>query len=194
MLSKNKNNKISRHQTNLRKKLQKLQRQSNQTYHATFAFTILALIILTALVAYISFQIGYTMGGFKAGAYEHSNSLQSFDQHSNVEETPSQKTGDYDDLGAPAQFIVTGYNTLEAQTDSSPCISASGDNICGRDDVCACPPKYPFKTRFLINGKEYTCLDRTGSQAPNHIDISFDKDLASAKQWGVKKLDVKIIK
>ena len=32
---------------------------------------------------------------------------------------------------------VTGYNTVTEQTSPTPCISASGDNICGRTDVVA---------------------------------------------------------
>ena len=34
---------------------------------------------------------------------------------------------------------VTGFNTVPAQTDSTPCIAASGANICGRHDAVACP-------------------------------------------------------
>ena len=87
---------------------------------------------------------------------------------------------------------VTAYNTLESQTDGSPCMSASGDNICGRKDVVACPKKYHFHTKFEIDGKIYECLDRTASKYGNRIDISFDKDLEGAIKFGkqVKKVMV----
>ena len=71
---------------------------------------------------------------------------------------------------------VTGYNTVPAQTDSTPCIAASGDNICGRDDVLACPSEYPLGSIFEIGGKEYTCLDRTAAKYNGRFDISCDKD------------------
>ena len=35
--------------------------------------------------------------------------------------------------------FVTGYNTVVEQTDETPCIAATGANICGRGDVVACP-------------------------------------------------------
>lgn len=81
-------------------------------------------------------------------------------------------------------FEITGFNTVPEQTDSSPCISASGDNICGRDDVVACPREYPFGTIFVIDGKDYVCLDRTAKKYNNRLDISFDKDIIGAIQFG----------
>lgn len=70
---------------------------------------------------------------------------------------------------------VTGYNTVEAQTDSEPC-EAAGGYICGRTDVVACPRQYPLGTRVRIAGKEYECLDRTASKYNDRFDISCDKD------------------
>ena len=92
------------------------------------------------------------------------------------------------------EFTVTAYNTVGWQTDSTPCISASGDNICGRDSVVACPSKYPFGTKFFIDGKEYECLDRTSSKYGARLDISFDKDIEGAKRWGkqIKKVIIKL--
>lgn len=87
---------------------------------------------------------------------------------------------------------VTAYNTVPAQTDSSPCISASGHNICGRDDVTACPRSIAFGTIIEINRKRYYCYDRLSSKYDNRFDISFDKDVQSAKEWGIKTLEVKI--
>jgi 3D (Asp-Asp-Asp) domain-containing protein len=48
---------------------------------------------------------------------------------------------------------VTGYNTVPEQTDSTPCISANGTNICGRDDVVACPSEITLGTMVIIDGK-----------------------------------------
>lgn len=30
------------------------------------------------------------------------------------------------------------------------------------DRACACPPEYPFGTVFVVDGQEWTCLDRGG--------------------------------
>ena len=88
---------------------------------------------------------------------------------------------------------VTAYNTVEGQTDDTPCISASGDNICGRDDVVACPTSLPLGALVEINGKVYECLDRTNPRFNGRFDISFDKDVQGALAWGIKKVEVKII-
>lgn len=74
------------------------------------------------------------------------------------------------------QAHVTGYNTVAWQTDSTPCISASGDNICGRTDVVACPSHVPLGTVVEIDGSLYTCLDRTAEKYNGRYDISCDKD------------------
>lgn len=89
------------------------------------------------------------------------------------------------------EAIVTAYNTVPEQTDGNPCIAAGG-YICGRDDVVACPVKYPLGTRVNIAGKMYECLDRTAPKYGNRFDISFDKDLEGARNWGKKLLSIKI--
>lgn len=75
------------------------------------------------------------------------------------------------------QAKVTGYNTVEAQTDSTPCISASGNNICGREDVAACPRDIDLGTEIEIDGKKYICLDRLAKKYDARFDISCDKDM-----------------
>lgn len=86
---------------------------------------------------------------------------------------------------------ITGYNTLEEQTDNNPCISASGMNICGRDDIVACPRKYPFGTKVEIDGKIYECQDRTASHHDGTFDISCDKDLDCPYQiTGTKEVKI----
>lgn len=70
---------------------------------------------------------------------------------------------------------VTGYNTVAAQTDASPC-EAAGGNICGRMDAVACPPNIALYTWVTIAGKRYQCMDRTAPQFKNRFDISCDKD------------------
>lgn len=74
------------------------------------------------------------------------------------------------------EAFVTGYNTVPEQTDSTPCISATQDNICGREDVVACPYDIPLGTTVYIDGKEYQCLDRTHRKFNGRFDISCDKD------------------
>ncbi len=74
------------------------------------------------------------------------------------------------------ETYVTGYNTVAAQTDDTPCIAASGENICGRSDTVACPPLLEFGTVVEINGRHYVCADRMASRFRSRFDINCDKD------------------
>ena len=87
--------------------------------------------------------------------------------------------------------IITAYNSVESQTDLSPCVGAGG-NICGLNNVVACPRSIPLGIRVMVDNKEYICKDRMSLKYPNRFDIFFDKDLESALVWGVKKKIVKI--
>lgn len=87
---------------------------------------------------------------------------------------------------------VTAYNTVVAQTDSTPCIGAAGTNVCGRKDVAACPHAHPLGTTIEIMGNFYMCMDRTASKYRDRFDLSFDKDVQGAKEFGKRYLEIKI--
>jgi hypothetical protein len=76
----------------------------------------------------------------------------------------------------PVRAHVTGYNTVPGQTDSTPCIAASGANICGRRDVVACPRSISLGTVVEIRGETYVCEDRLAKKYDSRFDISCDKD------------------
>ena len=71
---------------------------------------------------------------------------------------------------------VTGYNTVPEQTDNTPCIASSGENICGKKNVVACPRELKVGTIVEIHGKEYKCLDILAEKFDHRFDISCDKD------------------
>src|ERR1700749_3396871 len=71
---------------------------------------------------------------------------------------------------------VTGYNTVPGQTDDTPCIAASGANICGRTDAVACPRHISLGTFLAIRGAIYICEDRLAKKYDSRFDISCDKD------------------
>ena len=80
----------------------------------------------------------------------------------------------------PEMYIetyVTGYNTVRSQTDDTPCIAASGTNICGRRDTVACPPLLKLGAIVEIRGKKYVCEDRTARKYRGRFDINCDKDI-----------------
>lgn len=87
---------------------------------------------------------------------------------------------------------VTAYSLREAETDSTPTISASGEDIAGRKDAVACPRNIPFHTIVEILGNDYVCLDRMAYRFNDRFDISFDKDVQGAKEFGKQELEVTI--
>lgn len=117
------------------------------------------------------------------------NTITIIGNHAGENEIFTQEVFDVETI--KKSFWVSAYNTVKWQTDDSPCIAASGKNICGRKDVIACPIKYPFGTQIQILDKIYTCEDRM--KHDGSIDISFDKDVVGAKKWGIKYLEVQIL-
>ena len=104
---------------------------------------------------------------------------------------------DGEDIPEIKRFIlinayVTGYNTVVGQTDGSPCISASGENICGVSDAAACPRRIPFGTRITIDGRTYRCVDRLALKFDDRFDISFQKDIKAARKFGIQIKEIKI--
>jgi len=90
--------------------------------------------------------------------------------------------------------VITAYNTVPEQTWGDPCISASGDNICGMSNVVACPRSIPLGTWVIIDSEYYQCLDRLALKYDARFDISFDKDVQGAKDFGKKNKEVLIIR
>jgi hypothetical protein len=87
--------------------------------------------------------------------------------------------------------FVTGYNTVAGQTDSTPCIAASGADICGRRDAVACPRRISLGTTVEIRGVTYVCEDRLAKKYDSRFDISCDKDMACPYQvagWATIKV------
>jgi hypothetical protein len=76
----------------------------------------------------------------------------------------------------PVRAYVTGYNTVPGQTDDTPCLAASGANICGRTDAVACPRRISLGTFLVIHGEIYVCEDRLAKKFESRFDISCDKD------------------
>jgi hypothetical protein len=86
---------------------------------------------------------------------------------------------------------VTGYNTIPEQTDSTPCVAASGANICGRRDAVACPRSIDLGTTVEIGGTTYVCEDRLAKKFDDRFDISCDKDTTCPQKitgWAIVKV------
>jgi hypothetical protein len=86
---------------------------------------------------------------------------------------------------------VTGYNLVPEQTDETPCIGASGKNLCGAINTLACPRKYPLGTIVEIDSKFYTCEDRLSKKYDHRWDVNCDQDTqCPAKVTGHKVIRI----
>lgn len=103
--------------------------------------------------------------------------LQPYTLHYERTEEPAAPTIEIQSAYASEKtYHVTGYNTVPEQTDSTPCIAASGADICGRTDVVACPRALALGTEVEIDGKVYVCEDRLALKYDHRIDVSCDKN------------------
>jgi 3D (Asp-Asp-Asp) domain-containing protein len=95
--------------------------------------------------------------------------------------------------------VVTAYNAGDPrQTDDTPCISASGENICKalEKGKKRCAANFaPLGSRLYVE-KIGVCLvtDRTNKRYRNRVDIAMHRDeYHKARRFGRQKLTVKII-
>lgn len=93
---------------------------------------------------------------------------------------------------------VTAYNSHPSQTDSSPCITASGMDVCerNREDIIATNFMYlPFGTKVrlpeLYGAKIFVVQDRMNSRYQKTADL-WMKDYAAAKSFGRKWTTIEI--
>lgn len=95
---------------------------------------------------------------------------------------------------------ITNYNVgIPAQTDSSPCIGASGDNLCTLiakgEKVCAANFVALGTTLNIEGYGNCIVLDRMNKRFPERVDIALPADLKNeAIRFGLQERVVKIIK
>ena len=89
---------------------------------------------------------------------------------------------------------VSAYTSRVEETDASPCISASGANICALHEegeaICA-SNDYPFGTVLYVEGfGGCTVYDRMASRKDGWVDVYMGYNLDSALNWGVRNVKV----
>lgn len=90
---------------------------------------------------------------------------------------------------------MSAYTSRVEETDSSPCISADGTNICEYDGCVVASNDYEFGTKVVIDGfGECEVKDRMNSRynGTGNMDIYFKMDLKGALEFGRKHVKVAI--
>ena len=77
--------------------------------------------------------------------------------------------------------------TVTAYTSSSKAVTASGSPAF--DGIVACPRKYPFGSRFMIEGRIYECRDRLSRKYGDRFDIWKPTHMA-ARLFGKQTLPI----
>lgn len=89
--------------------------------------------------------------------------------------------------------IVSYFNADPNQTDSSPCFTADGTEICNTDENIASANWLPFGTRIQVDGKVYRVADRMNKRYGfPYVDILV-KTKAQARKLGRQKKVIKIL-
>jgi len=92
---------------------------------------------------------------------------------------------------------ITGYNSEPGQTDSTPCITANGYDLCKANTENVVAANFlDFGTRIqipdLFGDKVFTVQDRMNSRYDKRLDIWF-KDRTSALHFGLQKAEIVIL-
>lgn len=96
------------------------------------------------------------------------------------------------------KLYVTAFSSTPEETDETPCIAASGYDLClhNKENVVACN-FLPFGTKIkfpdLDPDKIYTVVDRMHERYNSRMDI-WKKSKQEAKNFGIKYLTVEIYK
>ncbi|MFH1522552.1 MAG: hypothetical protein ABIE43_01885 [Patescibacteria group bacterium] len=92
---------------------------------------------------------------------------------------------------------ITSYNSEVGQTDSTPCITANGFNVCEHgieDTIAANFLKFGTKVRLpeLFGDKVFVVRDRMNKRYSNRLDV-WMLNKQDAKQFGVKLAKVEVL-
>ena len=161
----------------------------------------LLLVVLNLSMPQVSFAHGVDIPSppqlpYDAGKQEYFNAYVS-----SVPRLPIAVTDEKREPRFTLKIWVSAYNSHPLQTDSTPCTTASGLNVCkraqeGAEDIIATNFKYlPFgtKVRFpeLFGNKIFIIEDRMNARYWNFFDV-WMPDYASAKQFGRKWTTIEI--
>lgn len=94
--------------------------------------------------------------------------------------------------------VMTAYNSEPGQTDDSPCITATGFNVCehGEEDTIAANfLKFGTKVRIpeLFGDRVFVVRDRMNKRHADRVDV-WMKDRSDALKFGIKTAKIEVLK
>lgn len=130
----------------------------------------------------------------------HQDEQEEIDNSSNLDNIKAVEEKYKDQIKKTFKTNITSYNSEAAQTDNSPCITASGLNVCERDteDIVA-TNDLPLHTKILIpeyfGERIFYVEDRMNVRytGTGRVDI-WMKSKANSKKWGIKYTKIIVLK
>lgn len=94
-------------------------------------------------------------------------------------------------------IVLTAYSSTKDQTDSSPCITATGFNVCKHNKENIIAANFlPFGTKVripeLYGDKVFVVQDRMNKRYSSRVDI-WMKTRSKAKNFGVKRAKIEVV-
>jgi len=95
------------------------------------------------------------------------------------------------------EIVLTAYSSTIDQTDASPCITATGFNVCKHNKENIIAANFlPFGTKVripeLYGDKVFIVQDRMNKRHSSRVDI-WMKTRTKAKQFGVKRAKIEVV-
>ena len=87
--------------------------------------------------------------------------------------------------------IITAYCSCKKCCNKNDGITASG-TVAKQGRTIAAPKEYPFGTKIIIDGIEYTVEDRGGAIKNNKFDLYFESH-QKALNWGKKTMEITVL-
>jgi len=95
------------------------------------------------------------------------------------------------------KLTITAYTSEKAQTDSTPCITANGYDLCEANEENVIAANFlPMGTKVRIpehfGDRVFTVQDRMNARYKYRADV-WMKELADARKWGAKYTVIEVI-
>ena len=90
-------------------------------------------------------------------------------------------------LVIPCQIVTVSVSSYWDGSGAPPYQGLTASGVQTGPQTCACGPRYPFGTVFIVDGVVYVCQDRGSAITDGHLDLWMTSEEAAIK-WGRQTL------
>ena len=96
-------------------------------------------------------------------------------------------------LGIPCQIVTLSVSAYWNGSGAPPYQGLTASGVQTGPQTCACGPRYPFGTVFIVDGVVYVCQDRGSAITDGHLDLWMTSEEA-AMQFGRCQMQVVVVR